>query len=289
MDAFKQSMTALNLQSTPSSRAVQLQEPAQQLPIAILGHAAHSTRLVATSHLAILKSGLCIALRRSFTHNALASKIPQIEARGHDCRTLITMQDAGAGRYAEALVEIAQSNKLLETINEDVCKLSQLLQNQELYDFLVKPFIQAEKKKSILKAVADDAEFQPCTLNFLDFLVDKKRIDIIKDIMQEFDSIYNELTDTQVAVVSSALKLENYQMAQIARKIQRLSGATNVRLKNVIDPSLIAGFVISYGKNESHIIDMSVKGQLEKLAAQIDSAERVGACRESWSILNIRN
>jgi len=266
-----QSMSAVNLQRAPCPRTLQFQHISQKLPIVVLEHDSHLTRLVATLQ-------PCTALKSNFTHNPLVPKIPRIKSNVRECRFVIVMQDTAAGGYAAALVEIAQSNKMLETINEDVCKLSQLLQNQELHDFLVKPIIQAEKKKSMLKTVADDAQFQPCTLNFLDFLVDKKRIDIIVDIMEEFHLIYTELTDTQVAVVTSALKLGNHQMAQIARKIQRLSGASNVRLKNAIDPSLIAGFIISYEKDGEHMIDMSVKSKLEKLAAQIDSAERIGVC-----------
>lgn len=273
-----QSMSAVNLHRAPCPRALQFQQISQKLPFVVLEHNSHSTRLVATLHFTISKRGLCTASKSNFTHNPLVPRT-RIKSNVRDCRfAYIVMQGTGAGGYAAALVEIAQSNKMLETINEDVCKLSQLLQNQELHDFLVKPVIQAEKKKSMLKAVADDAQFQPCTLIFLDFLVDKKRIDIIMDIMEEFQSIYTELTDTQVAVVTSAMKLGNHQMAQIARKIQRLSGASNVRLKNAIDPSLIAGFIISYEKDGKHMIDMSVKSKLEKLAAQIDSAERIGVC-----------
>lgn len=273
-----QYMSAVNLQRAPCPRALQFQQISQKLPIAVLELDSRSTRLVATLHFTISKGGLCIASKSNFAYNPLVPKIPRIKSKFRECRFAIDMQDTAAGGYAAALVEIAQSKKMLETINEDVCKLSQLLQNQELHDFLVKPIIQAEKKKSMLKAVADDAQFQPCTLNFLDFLVEKKRIDIIMDIMEEFHLKYNELTDTQVAVVTSALKLGNHQMAQIARKIQRLSGASNVRLKNAIDPSLIAGFIISYEKDGKHMIDMSVKGKLEELAAQIDSAERIGVC-----------
>ena len=100
----------------------------------------------------------------------------------------------------------------------------------------------------------DDAQFQSCTLDFLDFLVENKRIDIIMDIMEEFRTKYNELTDTQDAVVTSALKLWNHQMAQIAKKIQLLSGSSNVRLKNAIETSLISGFIINYEKYGKHII-----------------------------------
>ncbi|KAH9290795.1 hypothetical protein KI387_034912 [Taxus chinensis] len=66
-----------------------------------------------------------------------------------------------------------------------------------------------EKKKGILEDITNDAKFQPYTLNFLYILIDKKRIDLIGEIFKEFDTVYNKLTDTELAVVSSVVKLEN--------------------------------------------------------------------------------
>ncbi|KAI0529461.1 hypothetical protein KFK09_002011 [Dendrobium nobile] len=74
--------------------------------------------------------------------------------------------------------------------------------------------------------------------------------------------------------VSSALKLDERQVSLIARKVKRLTGFTNLRLENTIDPTLIAGFVISYGDDGSNIIDLSVKGQLANLASQVESLDK---------------
>eukprot|EP01018_Ginkgo_biloba_P012931 Gb_37015 [translate_table: standard] len=277
MDALTQSFIALNVNSAQPAQGLRSQEPAQQLPIALLAPGSRSSRPVAPNHFSISKTGIGIASRSSFTHDALALKIPHGEGRAPGQRALVVMRDSAASGYAAAVLEIAESNNMLEVINGDMDKLSHLLRNQELYDFLINPIIEDKKKKSILRSISDDANFQTYTLNFLNLLIDKKRIDIVKIILKEFEMLYNELTDTQVVVVSSALKLENRQLSQIAKKIQSLTGAKNVKLKSIIDSSLIAGFVITYGKNASRIIDMSVKGQLEKLSAQIDSTEKVAA------------
>lgn len=190
-------------------------------------------------------------------------------------RGVVVMKaETAAAGYAAALAELSQANNDLEKINKDVEGLGELLNNNELYDFLVSPVIDGDKKKSILKTLAEDAKFSDVTLSFLNLLVDKKRIELIKDVIKEFEAIYNELTDTQVATVMSAVKIEKPQLALIAKKIQSLCGAKNVRIKNVVDPSLIAGFIVQYGKDGSRYIDMSVKGQLDRLASQFASAEQ---------------
>lgn len=97
-----------------------------------------------------------------------------------------------------------------------------------------------------------------------------KRIDIIKDILKEFEIVYNKLTETELAVVTSVVKLESQHLAQIAKGVQKLTGAKNVRIKTAIDPSLVAGFTIRYGNGLSKLVDMSVKTQLEEISAQLD-------------------
>ncbi|KAF5749329.1 ATP synthase delta chain chloroplastic [Tripterygium wilfordii] len=55
---------------------------------------------------------------------------------------------------------------------------------------------------------------------------------------------YNKLTDTELAIVTSVVKLESEHLTQIAKQVQKLTGAKNVRIKTAIDPSLVAGFTV---------------------------------------------
>lgn len=55
----------------------------------------------------------------------------------------------------------------------------------------------------------------------------------------------------------------------IAKKLQELTGSKNIKLKPVIDQSLIAGFVVEYGSSQ---IDLSIRGQIEKVAEQLASS-----------------
>ena len=75
-------------------------------------------------------------------------------------------------------------------------------------------------------------------------------------------------------VVSSAVELDARQTELIARKMRRLTGFVNLTVENVVDPSLIAGFVICYGADDSHVIDLSVKGQLAALKNRVDSIDQ---------------
>jgi F0F1-type ATP synthase delta subunit len=70
----------------------------------------------------------------------------------------------------------------------------------------------------------------------------------------------------QVATVRSAVKLEQEQQFLIAKKLQELTGSKNVKVKPILDESLIAGFVVEYGSAQ---IDLSIDGQLKKITAEL--------------------
>ena len=74
---------------------------------------------------------------------------------------------------------------------------------------------------------------------------------------------------TQVATLRSAVKLEQEQQFLIAKKLQELTGSKNIKLKPVTDESLIGGFIVEYGSVQ---MDLSIKGQLDKIAAELRGA-----------------
>jgi ATP synthase delta (OSCP) subunit len=104
-------------------------------------------------------------------------------------------------------------------------------------------------------------QFQPYTLNFLQSMFQEEKFTKAHSLV---------LTVT----VCSAVKLDQTLIDLIAKKMQRITGFTNLRLVNTVDPSLIAGFVISYGTDESSVIDLSVKGELAALANQMEASDK---------------
>ncbi|TYJ48131.1 hypothetical protein E1A91_A01G038500v1 [Gossypium mustelinum] len=180
------------------------------------------------------------------------------------------MSASAASSYATALADVAKSNNTLDATSSDVEKVETIFSDPQVLEFFTNPTIDVLKKRQVLDEIVSSSELQPPTANFLNILVDAKRIDLIKEIVKEFELVYNQLTDTELAVVSSVVKLESQHLAQIAKQVQKLTGAKNVRIKTMIDPSLVAGFTIRYGSSGSKLIDMSVKKQLEEIAAQLD-------------------
>ncbi|KAL3159317.1 hypothetical protein ABBQ32_011270 [Trebouxia sp. C0010 RCD-2024] len=182
--------------------------------------------------------------------------------------------DAVGGAYANALVEVAQENNSLDDVHADMDALQSLFKdNEQIKTFLFNPVMTAEKKRDVVKKIGKEAGLSKYTTNFLNLLIDKDRIQAIEEIIDAFEKTYCKLTDTQVAVLRSAVKLEQEQQFLIAKKLQELTGSKNIKLKPIIDDTLIAGFTVEYGSAQ---IDMSVKGQLESIANELQGSN-VGA------------
>lgn len=180
------------------------------------------------------------------------------------------MAGNAAGSYANALADVAKSNNTLEQTYVDIEKIDKMFSNEQVQHFFANPTVADEEKRKIVDEVAQPSELQAHVANFLNILVDMKRINLIEEIVKEFEVIYNKLTATELAVVTSVVQLESQHLAQLAKGVQKLTGAKNVRIKTVLDPSLLAGFTIRYGHSGSKLVDMSVKKQLEEIAAQLD-------------------
>jgi F-type H+-transporting ATPase subunit delta len=169
--------------------------------------------------------------------------------------------------YAKALVELADEKNTLEQVHSDVDAIAALVkENQKFADLMYNPVVDADKKKAVIQEIAKGAGFQKYTTNFLKLLVTKDRVNLLNEICESFEEQYCVLTDTQVATLRSAVKLEQEQQFLIAKKLQELTGSKNIKLKPIIDQSLIAGFVVEYGSSQ---IDLSIRGQIEKVADEL--------------------
>merc|ERR1711933_161601 len=163
--------------------------------------------------------------------------------------------------YAQALLDIAQSKGDLDAVHSDVEILNELInKSTELRDIMTNPLVTNEKKKDLIKQISINGKFNTFTSNFLDLLVDKGRIDCI------FEVLYCQAANIKIATVKSAVALDEDQQYVIAKKIRELTKSKSVKIKQIIDRTLIGGFRVEYG---SYNVDLSVRGALESVKKEI--------------------
>ena len=166
-----------------------------------------------------------------------------------------------AARYAKSVIELAQEQKLLEKVKEDMLLFTQVINdNRELEVVLKNPIVPADKKKAILKALFEK-RIQPLTYKAFELIVSKNRESILDEIAVEFVNEYNTLKGIAVATVTTPYTLEDKQRKEIGAIVADVTGM-KVELIEELDESLIGGFVLTIGDKQ---IDESVKSKLANI------------------------
>jgi F-type H+-transporting ATPase subunit delta len=172
-----------------------------------------------------------------------------------------------AKRYAKALFEIAEETKKLEKITNDVVLIDSLIRSsRELQLFLKSPIIKEDKKREVLKEIFSDSRVDPVTLKFIMLLVEKKREDILHDIVKVYQQIYDEKMGIVSAEVVTAVEVGERLKKKIEQKILELTGAKKVKASYRVDPSIIGGIVIRVGDT---VYDASIRRRIQLLREQL--------------------
>ncbi|CAK7348669.1 unnamed protein product [Dovyalis caffra] len=145
--------------------------------------------------------------------------------------------------YAAALLDIAQCNSSLDIVQNDVKRLLELLQNEQIQAVLGSPFVGEKKKGQVVKEAAKRGKFNRHLVGLVKMLTERNKVMIVSDVLMEFERIYDELSGTKVVLVSSTKRMKEDQLFRIAKNVQKSSGAVNVKVKILVDEKLSA-FVV---------------------------------------------
>ena len=111
--------------------------------------------------------------------------------------------------------------------------------------------------------VEEDLEFEVI------YLVDNKRANLLGDVAQSFITEYNKANKIEAATVTTAVALTPELETKVLAKVTALTGSTNVTLTNVIDESIIGGFVLRVGDTQ---YNASIASQLGKLKREFSNS-----------------
>ncbi|XVF22321.1 hypothetical protein REPUB_Repub12eG0163000 [Reevesia pubescens] len=143
-----------------------------------------------------------------------------------------------ASGYAAALLDIAQCNSSVEAVQKDVQKLSKLLQNSEIQALLSDPFLADKEKGKTVKELAKKGKFNKHLVSLLKMLIERNKLEMVSEVLEEFERIYDELSETKVVWISSEKKIGEDGLFRIAKRVQMLSGAIKVKVRNLVNYKL---------------------------------------------------
>ena len=166
-----------------------------------------------------------------------------------------------AKRYAKAFFDLAKDQDILKEAHDDFEKIRQALENSKEFGHLIEsPIILKLKKQEILTS-AFSSKIHKKTLNFLLFLVAKKRLNFLATIIDEFNNFYLQHQNIIKVVVTAreplSEDLKKYFLTYLNRKFDK-----SVDPVWDIDPQLLGGFKIQAA---DHVEDYSLQNQLNQV------------------------
>lgn len=174
-----------------------------------------------------------------------------------------------AARYAKSLIDLAQEQRIVEEIRNDMdFFLRTLKASPQLKAVLANPIVSHSKKVTILDEIFA-GKVNRASIAFFKLMVNKSRGEILYFTANEFINLYDIKKHIVKATVVSASTLSEANKQKMIADIQAATGGT-IKLDAKVDPSLIGGFVLTVGDRQ---VDTSIASDLNKLKKEF--AQRV--------------
>lgn len=175
-----------------------------------------------------------------------------------------------AGRYAQALFEIAKDDGALAGLESDADALAEALKiSPELAGMIASPVVVREEQAAAMAAVVAKMGLSAMTANTLALMAQKRRLFVLPQLIADLKSRIAIEKGEMTADVVSAAALSAAQTRKLVATLKASVGK-DVKLNTSVDESLIGGIVVKLG---SVMIDTSVKS---KLAALQNAMKEVG-------------
>jgi len=169
-------------------------------------------------------------------------------------------------RYAKAILDLAISKGSATEVSRDMELISSTISgNDELGMFMQNPITKAESKESALLEIF--AGIDDVTKSLFRLLHENKRFEILESVATEYSRLFEEMNGIEVAKVTTAIAMDEELEAKVLSKILTFSNK-KVVIENIVDPSIIGGFIIRIGDRQ---YNASVANRLKVLKRELSN------------------
>ena len=169
-----------------------------------------------------------------------------------------------AGRYAQAMFELARDDNAIDRVAEDFATLKKLMAEVKELDVLVRsPLLSREQQAKALEPVLDKIGAAHLTVKFMRLLAQKRRLYALAGIIAAYNRLVAKLKGEIEAEVISARPLSSAEITELKNVLKQKLGR-EPRLDAKVDPSLLGGLVVKVG---SRMIDSSIRTKLAGIRA----------------------
>jgi F-type H+-transporting ATPase subunit delta len=172
-----------------------------------------------------------------------------------------------ASTYARAFADVVMDTHLNadRSIGELRTIAGLLSESSDLRRVWENPAIPAEQKRAVLDVIAQRDEITKQVRNLIAVLIDHRRVHFLESIIRQLEKELDARLGFAEAEITSARALADAEKREFEAQVGKLTGK-KVRAHYEQDATLLGGAVLRIG---STIYDGSVKGQLERIRAEI--------------------
>lgn len=172
-----------------------------------------------------------------------------------------------ARRYAEAAFEIAERDSNVDRWLAELERITAALADPGVVRRLENPNIPFAERHAAFRSLFTDQDMLPQVWNLLGLVLRRRRLETVADIAREFRRLYNRRAGITEALATSALKLDDGEVAALRTRLEQMTGG-KVDLTLSVDEKLLGGVQVRVG---DLLIDGSVRGRLERLRSRLEA------------------
>jgi F-type H+-transporting ATPase subunit delta len=174
----------------------------------------------------------------------------------------MALSGSSARRYAEALYQIAVSEKATHDFDASLQRLQQALTN-EILRALRNPGIPLRARRAAIDAAT--AGEPKAIRSLFDLLLERERIALFPLVADAYAELVERRAGIVKGRITTATELSAIEREDLVRRLERSSGK-KIRATFDVDPSLIGGAKVQIG---DRLIDSSLKAQLAELEREL--------------------
>lgn len=175
-----------------------------------------------------------------------------------------------AGRYANALFELALDNKVTDAVKADLDRFDALIANSPDLTRLVRsPVFGADEQLSALTAILDKAGIEGLAANFLRVVTTNRRLFAVRDMIRAYRTLVAQHKGEVTAQVTVAEPLSDKNLDALKGALKSVTGGKDIDFDVKIEPAIIGGLVVKVG---SRMIDSSLRTKLNAIKIAMKEA-----------------
>lgn len=170
------------------------------------------------------------------------------------------------GRYSTALFDLAEGAQKTERVAGDLRTLAEALeQSSDFSRLITAPQVSRADDVRATREIGTLLGLDDLTIRFLGVLAENRRLALLPQIVDQFESMLSAWQGSTTAQVTSAQALTDTQADALRQGLERRTGK-KIKVRNSVDPAILGGLVIHIGSQQ---IDSSIRTRLERLGQQM--------------------